>query len=467
MTMKGMFKSIVVVLMITLVGCQGGNTQQSRKITAADADYAFVNVSVLPMTSETVLTGQTVLIKDGRIDTIGNSEAIEVLEGVSIINGEGKFLMPGLAEMHAHIPGNQNQEFLDNTLFLYLSNGITTIRGMLGQPYHLELREKVANGEVLAPRIFTSSPSLNGNSVQSVEEANEKVRQYKEDGYDFLKMHPGIKMEVFNEIDRVADEVGITYSGHVSNLVGIRRAIEAGYASIDHIDGYLEGLVPEDAGVDPTQNGFFGLAFTDLANENAIEDLVNRTAEAGIWIVPTQSLMERYLGPIATDQLTAEAEMRFISRQQLVNYQNGKNRLMGNPEYSAERVNKFNSIRKSLLKAMQDGGVGILLGSDAPQVFNIPGFAIQHELKYMIEAGLTPYQCLVSGTVNPAKFFGMEGEFGQITAGAAADLILLDANPLEEITNLQQMSGVMVAGRWLSKGDIDERLEAIATSYGN
>ncbi len=158
------------------------------------------------------------------------------------INGEGKFLMPGLAEMHAHIPSVVwNDPQMEETLFLYLSNGVTTIRGMLGHPLHLELREKAANRAILSPRIFTSSPSLNGNSVTTEEKARELVKAYKEEGYDFLKLHPGIRLHVFDEIVKTARSVGIPFAGHVSNLVGIRHALQSGYASIDHVDGYLEG----------------------------------------------------------------------------------------------------------------------------------------------------------------------------------------------------------------------------------
>ena len=162
-------------------------------------------------------------------------------------------MLPGLAEMHAHIPDKSwDDPLVQETLFLYLSNGITTIRGMLGNEVHLPLREKASNQEILSPRIFTSSPSLNGNTVTTPEEAQEKVKNYAEAGYDFLKLHPGIRKHVFDSLVAAANKYGIPFAGHVSNLVGIRHALKNGYQTIDHVDGFIEGLVPKEAGVNPT-----------------------------------------------------------------------------------------------------------------------------------------------------------------------------------------------------------------------
>ena len=159
--------------------------------------------------------------------------------------------------MRNHIPPpTTSKERIAETLFLYLSRGVTTIRGMLGNPLHLELREKTAKGELLSPRIYTSSPSLNGNSVKTREEAIIKVTQYQKDGYDFLKIHPGIQRDVFDQVVETANAVGIPFAGHVPVDVGIRHALESNYASIDHVDGFLEGLVPASANVKANENGF-------------------------------------------------------------------------------------------------------------------------------------------------------------------------------------------------------------------
>jgi len=429
-------------------------------------NFVFTHVNVIPMDRDVVLNNQTVLIENGKISAIGNSGSIEIPKSVHEINGEGKYLVPGIAEMHAHIPSlSKGMEYIEETLFLYLSNGITTIRGMLGEAYHLELKKDVADGKILSPRIYTSSPSLNGSTIKTKEEAHTKVVRYQKDGYDFLKIHPGIKLDVFNEMVKTANEVGIPFSGHVPVDVGIRRAIAAKYASIDHVDGYLEGLVPDSEGVDPSANGFFGFNFTDLTDESLIPELVNATKLNGVWIVTTQSLMERWAGDKTSEDLAGEFEMQYISKGTLSSWKTAVSNFQNGEDYDANRARKFNQIRRNLIKKLQEGGVGLLLGSDAPQIFNVPGFSIQHELGYMVASGLTPFEALQTGSTNPAKFFGGENEFGMIKEGYSADLVLLKENPLEDISAFGNNSGVMVRGTWLSEDTIKARLALIAEKY--
>ena len=458
------FLSVIsyVFLVFCAPGCGNGVSQQTEQ---PEVQYTITNVHVIPMDSEIILENQTVLISNGKFSAIGDVDKVEIPENTVVIDGSGKFLLPGLAEMHAHIPGNQNMELLEETLFLYLSNGITTIRGMLGQPYHLELREKAVNNDILSPRIFTSGPSLNGNSVKTVSDAREKVTAHQESGYDFLKLHPGLTLENFNEIVKTANEVGITFSGHVSIDVGVRRALEAKYASIDHIDGYLEGLVPEDAGADPSQNGFFGYNFTDIADRNLIPELAKMTKDAGVWVVPTQSLMERWAGTRTPEELADEPEMKYVAAKTRDNWIKTVSDYQNRPEFNREKAARFNQLRRDIIKALHNAGAGLLLGSDAPQIFNVPGFSIQHELQYMIKSGLTPYEALKMGTINPALFFNKEGEFGVIKTGASADFLLLDANPLDDIDHVQTRSGVMVRGVWLPEEEIQKRLDRIAAKY--
>jgi len=432
---------------------------------AQEADFAFTNVNVISMENDQIIPNQTVLISAGKILSIGNSQDISTIASGRIVDGTGKFLMPGIAEMHAHIPGNQNgTELVEETLFLYLSNGITLIRGMLGQPYHLELKKEVLNGEVMGPRIYTSGPSINGNSVRSIAEAESRVKAQKEAGYDFLKMHPGLTLENFNAVVKTADEVGIPFAGHVSIDVGIRRAIEAKYASIDHVDGYLEGLV---SGKDPNSNGFFGLEFTDFADEKQISGLVQATKENNIWIVPTQVLMEQWVGPKPAEELSILPEMKYMNKRTVAAWINTKNGVLNDPNYNAEKGEKFNEIRRNIMRALHEAGVGFLLGSDAPQVFNVPGFSIQREMQSMSKAGFSNYDIIKSGTVNPALYFGDEGKYGMVKAGFSADLILVDQNPLDDIENMEKQSGVMVRGKWLSAEFIQNKLEDIAKKYDN
>ncbi len=448
-----------VFLLVTLLIASCAQPQKQVSKTA----IIITDVNIINVIDGSILEKQQIVIDSGKIQNI--SETIEnANDYTTIINGKEKYIIPGLAEMHAHIPQpSTSKKRIEEVLFLYLSNGITTIRGMLGHPSHLELREKAANNLILSPRIFTSSPSLNGNSIKTKEEAISKVTTYQKEGYDFLKIHPGIKLEVFDQLVKTANNVGITFSGHVPTDVGIRHAIRSKYASIDHIDGFIEGLVPESENVNPNDNGFFGYNFTLLADESKIDELVQLANDHKIWIVPTQSLFERWFAPISADELLKGAEMKYMPTATLQNWKQRKGHYTeSNPNFNKDQWNQFNSIRRKLLKKLNENGNRILLGSDAPQLFNVPGFSIHHEIDGMVKAGLTPLEIIQSGTINPAIFLNKEDTFGQIKVGLDADIIMLDSNPIENIKALKHISGLMVRGKWLSKEMIDIRLNEIA-----
>jgi len=421
------------------------------------------NVNIIDVRTGNVTARQQVVIDSGKIkqivDTIKAADQYK-----TIVSAEGKFLIPGLAEMHAHIPQPPTTTLrTEETLFLYLSNGITTIRGMLGHPSHLKLREQAASGVVLSPRIFTASPSLNGNSIPSEELAKAKVKAYQLEGYDFLKMHPGIKRHVFDAAVTQANEVGIPFAGHVPVDVGIRHALASKFASIDHVDGFLEGLVPASLEVDPSENGFFGFNFTPLADIEKIDELVQLAAENEVWIVPTQSLFERWFAPITAEEMLQAPEMKYMPTSTLKNWAERKNEYTGpDANFDKDQWEQFTTIRRSLIKALQDNGHGMLLGSDAPQLFNVPGFSIHHEIQGMLKAGLTPLQILQSGTINPAIYFNMEDTFGEVKEGLSADLVLLNTNPLDDINALKDIAGVWVQGKWVPKTTINEKLKEIA-----
>lgn len=449
----------IIFLLTTILLSACNQAQEKVSVTAT----LISNVNIIDVRSGNILENRQVVIDSGKIASI--SSTIENIESYTkVIDGKDNYLMPGLAEMHAHIPPpTTDAKRIEETLFLYLSNGITTIRGMLGDPTHLVLREKAKKREILSPRIFTSSPSLNGTSVTTPEEAIEKVTAYQKEGYDFLKIHPGIQLEVFDQVVKTANEVGIPFSGHVPVDVGVRHALESKYGSIDHIDGFIEGLVPKSANVKPTDNGFFGYAFTPLADTSKIDELVQLAKQNQVWIVSTQSLFERWFSPVPIEDLLQQSEMKYMPASTLQSWKERKEQATASSAgYNLAQWQKFDSIRKQLIHQLSQNGHGMLLGSDAPQIFNVPGFSIHHEMQGMLSAGMTPLEIIQSGTINPATFFGMSNIFGEIKEGLAADLVLLDANPLDDLKALQHVSGVMVQGRWISKNDIDQRLVEIA-----
>lgn len=433
----------------------------SSTVASPQGVVAFVNVSVIPMDGERVLTGQTVVVRAGRIAAIGASGTVAVPEGATVIPGAGRYLMPGIAEMHAHIPApRQGQEAMERTLFLYVANGVTTVRGMLGDPAHLELRGRAARGELVSPRIYTSGPSLNGNSAPDPVTARRLIGQQVEAGYDLLKLHPGLSREVYDAIVETARGAGIPYAGHISAGVGLDRTLEARQASIDHLDAYVEALAGHGGGFDTEAAGFFGFGMVDDVARARIPELARATAAAGVWNAPTLSLIEHLYDANDPEEMARRPEMRYVAEATVRSWVRRKEATQAAPGFTRERADRYLEVRRELLRALQASGAGILLSSDAPQWWNVPGFSLHHEMRMMVEAGLSPYQVLEAGTRNPARYFGTD-EWGVIREGAVADLILLDADPLADIGNMSRIAGVMLRGRWLSSDEIRRGLDEI------
>lgn len=196
---------------------------------------AFVDVNVVPMDQEGLLEEYTVIVQNGRIAEAGPSNEVDVPAGATLVDGTGRYLMPGLAEMHGHIPGPDNPDYAEGVLFLYISNGVTTVRNMAGHPYHLELRERVERGEVPGPAIYAASPWMSANQAPTPEDVDRLVREHKEAGFDLMKMG-SISLEVYHQMAETAHEVSIPFAGHIPEEVGLVRALDARQASIDHFD---------------------------------------------------------------------------------------------------------------------------------------------------------------------------------------------------------------------------------------
>ena len=424
-------------------------------------DVVFRNVNVIPMDSENVIPNQEVVVSKGVIISIAKPGRFKAARNALVIDAKGKYLIPGLAEMHAHVPPVDNLEPMKEVLTLFACNGVTTIRGMLGHPRHLELRAKIASGEILGPRFYTSGPSFSGGSIASPQAAAEMVTAQKKAGYDFLKLHPGLDVPKFNSMVERAKAERMPFAGHVSFQVGIHRAIDAGYATIDHMDGFIEALVPGIESISEQQAGLFGMYIAKQADTTRITPLMNNLRRGNVWIVPTQALAERWMIPADVETFRSAPEMRYINDQTLTSWTNQKRNVMNNPAYKPEEINNYIRLRRRLINACQKNGVGLLLGSDAPQVFNVPGFSLHQELEYMVNSGLTPFEAIKTGTVNVAAFYNKSKERGMVKKGMVSDLVLLNGNPLTDIKQTANIAGVMLGSKWLSKAFIDGELKKL------
>ncbi len=427
----------------------------------ASAVTAFVGVNVIPMDRDTVLEDQTVIIRNGKIFSVTPASRSEVPEGARRIEGKERWLMPGLTEMHGHVPGPDNPAYLENVLFLYVANGVTTVRNMAGAPSHLALRDRIAKGELLAPTLYTASPWLHPGVAGTPEQARQTVRDYKAAGYDLIKLG-SISRGAYGAMADTAHEIGMPFGGHIPEEVGLTGALDARQLSIDHLDRYVEFLVPEGADTDGLDRGFFGSGWIHLADERRIPEAIRRTLAAGTWNVPTLSLVEHLASSEAPEDMIKWPEMRYMPHTVLEQWVSAKRKLQAQPGFQPAAARRFVELRRKLLRSLHEAGAPIALGSDAPQFFNVPGFSIHHEMRMMAAAGLTPYQVLVSGTRNPALYFNEPDGGGTITPGQRADLILLEANPLVDVANVQRRVGVMLRGHWLAEKDIQAKLEKIA-----
>lgn len=430
---------------------------------AQESTVAFTNVTVIPMDRERVLENHTVVVRGQRIVAVGPADRTQVPAGATRIVGRGQFLMPGLAEMHGHIPpGQASDAEIEKVLAFYALNGVTTVRGMLGAPRHLGYRDRANRGELLSPTIYTTGPSLNGNSLPTVEAAVTAVTEQKAAGYDLMKIHPGIQRPVYDAMAETARKLGIRFAGHVPLDVGILHALDQGQWTMDHVDGYLEGLVRDGSPVAATQSQFFAFNLVDHLDWAKLPAVVDATVRARAAIVPTQSLFESMAGPRSADELAALPEMQYWPAQTVAQWkaatENNRRQLGVTPDNSR----RYLEARYRVMQALYRAGVPFLLGSDAPQWWNVPGFSVLRELEGMVRAGFTPWQALEMGSRNVAEHFGALEEFGTVAAGKRADLVLLEANPLSDVGNWSRRVGVMVRGKWYDKAEIARRLEALA-----
>jgi imidazolonepropionase-like amidohydrolase len=388
-----------------------------------------------------------VIVRGNRIAEVGPAAQLKVPRGARTVNGHGKYLLPGLGDMHGGLPSpTAAPELTENVLFLYLANGVTSVRGMQGSVPNLELKARIERGDLLGPRLWVSGPALTGNSAPNPETGRRLVEEQHAAGFDQLKVQEGLTRETYDTIVATAKRLGMRFAGPVPDSVGLYHVLASGQASIEHLDNYVE-----------TVNG------SDSADARMAR-LVNATCAAHVWTVPTLAFGETLMGAEDSVALAARDELRYVPAawRQAWAEQLAQTRTKAEP---TERRLVALAMRRRILKALQTAGCPVALGTNSPEPYSVPGFSIHREVHSMAAAGLTPQQILSDATRQVARYFGAEQEFGSVAPGQRADLLLLNANPLADLANLARRAGVMVNGRWMPEAEIRSRLERIAARY--
>jgi imidazolonepropionase-like amidohydrolase len=431
-----------------------------------DQVVAFVGVSVVPMDQERILPGQTVIVREGRIAELGRAEEVKVPAAALKVDGRGKYLIPGLADLHAHLKQGEEQNNLI-LLHLYAASGATTILNMNGSPHHLALRTRLAKGEIFGPRLYTSGPFISNTPhapSPSPEEVERAVIAHKHAGYDFIKIHGDFSAEAYRKLFEVARQEEMRVVGHAPRNLGIEPMLEARQVMVAHAEEFLEAYFLRQ--LDPAL--FAGDPET-LKREvsklpEKIPAIAEATARAGIWVTPNLTAYKNIGAQVENlDAVLARPEVKYVAPKITPWWMPEQNDYAR--RFKRERAWMFRAgyeLMEKLVEGFQASGVRMLAGTDSLNPCVVPGFSIHDELEDLVTAGLTPYQAIKTATVNAAEFLGAASEFGTVTVGKRADLILIDGDPLKEIKNTTRRAGVMVSGQWLAEAEIRKLLGRIA-----
>jgi len=434
----------------------------------------IANVTVIDTAGGPPQLHRTVTVRNGRIEDIRDSTLPKLKQRGVEINGTGKFLIPGLWDMHVHMVfGDWFPRGKEVTLPLFIANGITGVRDMGGELEVLQQwRKEISAGALLGPRIVMSGPMLDGPqprfpssiAIKNPEDGRRAVDDLKQRGADFIKLQSLIPREAVFAIADEARKQDITFVGHVPDSIRASEASKAGQKSFEHLIGIFEGSSPlEDEFIKGTKSEGKFLSTYDPKLADALFALL---AKNQTWQCPTL-VWERGGNLIDLSDFTHDSRAKYAPAYwKDVTWKRFTAEIMHgyNTDDLATR-RRFVDKELEVVKAMHRAGIPFLAGTDTPPgVYIFPGFSLHEELQRFVAAGFTPLEALQTATLNPAKFLGKENELGTIEKGKLADLVLLDANPLDDIRNTQKIAGVVANGRFLSRRDLDIMLANVQTA---
>ena len=396
--------------------------------------YLIKNVSVIPMNRDTIMPNHNVLIEKGRIKQIARVlDDIDTSSTPYTIDGAGKYLIPGLNDMHVHLND-------DNNLLLFVANGVTTVRNMAGYPFHLALRKKINNREILGPTLYTTSPILEGINnvwkfsviIKTKNDAREAVKKYQRDGYDFIKVYHTLPEDLYREILRVGDSIHIPVVGHIPFQVDLKQTLTLSQYSLEHVD--VSPMSP------------------DVSLVNKLE-MIGRSKK---WMCPTL-VVYRNMRKHPNDPTIKTNYEQYVD--------------MDTRKFWKQRLHYYSQdnyeLQKIMAKLIFKNGGRFLTGTDCLNTYVLAGFSIHEELEELVSAGLPEFEVLKAATVNAAEFLKRRNDIGTVETGKIADLVLLNGNPLNDISNTKKIDGVMIKGKWLNVNQINGMLNDVKKSYPN
>lgn len=424
------------------------------------------------MDIERVLRDQTVVTANGTIVAIGPASEVEAPAGALRVDAKGRYLLPALCDMHVHLLGEAWTMMLrpearparedipyPSFLFPYIAHGVTTVQALSATPEEIILRGRIDRGEVLGPRLILARmidgpkkawPPPLSTWVASAAEAREAVRQAKDEGYDKIKVYSFLSKECYDAIIATAKELRMDVIGHVPMSLSVEYVLGAGQKLIAHSEE-----VAKHAGgdYDAGRIGYFAA----------------RMAERGAWLMPTlvttRSILEFFAAP---DRLGGGPEARYFRHPMLTGVWSfmAANLYGPIPAEARDRLREdFERFQKPLTRAFHEKGGKLVAGSDALMIGLYPGLGLHRELRELVDIGLTPFEALRTSTTSPFEYLGESGLAGTIQVGKRSDLLLLDGNPLEDVSAAARIAGVLIRGRWIGSQEIRGTMQKIAASF--